>query len=181
MNMILHNAPTAVIEQGNTLANPKFKVGDTLKTFDKSSPIRPSAIRAGPTASTWPTTPISASNPSARRPPARATTIGGPGRQRSSRPGARGALRQRGFVPGIGAPRNRAGANVHLGESGPRNLGCVSDAFGLDAFGLNVNAQPTARLRGACGRRQPGGHLSDSRQRFSSPILVTDFRHPRRS
>jgi type I restriction enzyme M protein len=34
MNMILHNAPTAVIEQGNTLANPKFKVGDTLKTFD---------------------------------------------------------------------------------------------------------------------------------------------------
>jgi type I restriction enzyme M protein len=34
MNMILHNYPTAVIEQGNTLANPKFKDGDTLKTFD---------------------------------------------------------------------------------------------------------------------------------------------------
>src|ERR1022692_2138867 len=33
MNMILHNAPTAFIAQGNTLANPKFKVGDTLKTF----------------------------------------------------------------------------------------------------------------------------------------------------
>jgi type I restriction enzyme M protein len=34
MNMILHNNATAVIEQGNTLANPKFKDGDTLKTFD---------------------------------------------------------------------------------------------------------------------------------------------------
>src|ERR1035438_9167650 len=34
MNMILHNSPTAVIEQGNTLANPKFKDHDTVKTFD---------------------------------------------------------------------------------------------------------------------------------------------------
>ena len=34
MNMILHNTPGAVIEQGNTLADPKFKEGDTLKTFD---------------------------------------------------------------------------------------------------------------------------------------------------
>ncbi len=34
MNMILHNNPTALIEQGNTLTNPKFKNGDTLKTFD---------------------------------------------------------------------------------------------------------------------------------------------------
>src|ERR1039458_169688 len=34
MNMILHNNPWADIQQGNTLANPKFKVGDTLKTFD---------------------------------------------------------------------------------------------------------------------------------------------------
>jgi len=34
MNMILHNNATAIIEQGNTLANPKFKEGDTLKTFD---------------------------------------------------------------------------------------------------------------------------------------------------
>src|SRR6266850_841253 len=31
MNMILHNNPTALIEQGNTLANPKFLDGDTLK------------------------------------------------------------------------------------------------------------------------------------------------------
>ncbi len=34
MNMILHNNATAVVAQGNTLSNPFFKDGDTLKTFD---------------------------------------------------------------------------------------------------------------------------------------------------
>src|SRR5881296_2353129 len=34
MNMVLHNNPTALVVQGNTLADPKFKDGDTLKTFD---------------------------------------------------------------------------------------------------------------------------------------------------
>src|SRR2546426_2702327 len=34
MNMILHNNPTALVEQGNPLANPKFKENGTLKTFD---------------------------------------------------------------------------------------------------------------------------------------------------
>src|SRR6266704_3162031 len=34
MNMILHDNATALIEQGNTLADPKFKDGDTLKIFD---------------------------------------------------------------------------------------------------------------------------------------------------
>jgi type I restriction enzyme M protein len=34
MNMILHDNPEALIEQGNTLTNPKFSDGDTLKTFD---------------------------------------------------------------------------------------------------------------------------------------------------
>src|SRR5690242_19312680 len=34
MNMILHNNPTALIVQGNTLANPKFKDGESLKTYD---------------------------------------------------------------------------------------------------------------------------------------------------
>ena len=34
MNMILHDNPTALIVQGNTLTDPKFKNGDTLKTFD---------------------------------------------------------------------------------------------------------------------------------------------------
>ena len=34
MNMILHNNPTASIEQGNTLTTPKFLTGDMLKMFD---------------------------------------------------------------------------------------------------------------------------------------------------
>ena len=34
MNMILHDNPTALIAQGNTLADPKFKANGTLKTFD---------------------------------------------------------------------------------------------------------------------------------------------------
>lgn len=34
MNMILHNNPTALIMQGNTLADPKFLDGQHLKTFD---------------------------------------------------------------------------------------------------------------------------------------------------
>ena len=34
MNMILHNNPEALIVQGNTLTDPKFKDGDALKTFD---------------------------------------------------------------------------------------------------------------------------------------------------
>jgi type I restriction enzyme M protein len=34
MNTILHNYPTALIMQGNTLTDPKFKEGGTLKTFD---------------------------------------------------------------------------------------------------------------------------------------------------
>ncbi len=34
MNMILHNNPTALISQGNTIADPKFKDGNNLKQFD---------------------------------------------------------------------------------------------------------------------------------------------------
>ena len=34
MNMILHDNPTAEIAQGNTLADPKFLEGGSLKTFD---------------------------------------------------------------------------------------------------------------------------------------------------
>ncbi|SNB45221.1 type I restriction-modification system subunit M [Geobacter sp. DSM 9736] len=34
MNMILHNNPTALIVQGNTLADPRFNDGGALKTFD---------------------------------------------------------------------------------------------------------------------------------------------------
>jgi type I restriction enzyme M protein len=34
MNMILHDYATAEVKQGNTLANPLFKDGESLKTFD---------------------------------------------------------------------------------------------------------------------------------------------------
>jgi type I restriction enzyme M protein len=34
MNMILHNTPTALIMQGNTLTDPKFRDGEALKQFD---------------------------------------------------------------------------------------------------------------------------------------------------
>jgi len=34
MNLILHNFPTARIQQGNTLADPKFKEGEQLRTYD---------------------------------------------------------------------------------------------------------------------------------------------------
>lgn len=34
MNMILHDFPTASIMQGNTLASPKFKDGEALRTYD---------------------------------------------------------------------------------------------------------------------------------------------------
>jgi type I restriction enzyme M protein len=34
MNMILHDYATAEVKQGNTLANPLFKEGEALKTFD---------------------------------------------------------------------------------------------------------------------------------------------------
>jgi type I restriction enzyme M protein len=34
MNMILHNNATAVIAQGNTITDPRFKNGDALETFD---------------------------------------------------------------------------------------------------------------------------------------------------
>ena len=34
MNMVLHDCPTAEIWQDNTLANPHFRQGNTLKTFD---------------------------------------------------------------------------------------------------------------------------------------------------
>ncbi len=34
MNMILHNFPRALIMQGNTLTDPKYKESGTLKTFD---------------------------------------------------------------------------------------------------------------------------------------------------
>jgi type I restriction enzyme M protein len=51
MNMILHNAPR-LIEQGNTLSDPKFKDGDTLKTFDYVVANPPFSDKRWSTAST---------------------------------------------------------------------------------------------------------------------------------
>ncbi len=34
MNMILHNSPTALINQGNTLTDPKYRDSENLKSFD---------------------------------------------------------------------------------------------------------------------------------------------------
>jgi type I restriction enzyme M protein len=34
MNMILHDNPTAIVTQGNTLTDPKFRDGEVVKTFD---------------------------------------------------------------------------------------------------------------------------------------------------
>ncbi|MBD3204453.1 N-6 DNA methylase [Candidatus Woesearchaeota archaeon] len=35
MNMLLHNLPDAKIKRGDTLLEPKFKIGDTLQVFDR--------------------------------------------------------------------------------------------------------------------------------------------------
>ena len=47
--------------QGNTLADPKFKDGDTLKTFDFAVANPPFAISDGAPGLTRPTTPTAAS------------------------------------------------------------------------------------------------------------------------
>ena len=75
MNMILHDNPTALIVQGNTLADPKFKDGEQLKTFDyvvANPPFSDKTLEHRPRSAQRSLT--SASSPSARRPPSRATT-----------------------------------------------------------------------------------------------------------
>jgi hypothetical protein len=74
MNMILHNNPTAVIVQGNTLTDPKFRDGDTLKPSTMSSQIRPSATSGGAPASTRNTIGSIGSSILVRRQPNRAIT-----------------------------------------------------------------------------------------------------------
>ena len=74
MNMILHDFPTANILSGNTLAAPKFKDGEQLRTYDYVVANPPFSDK------TWThwahsveATPSSAS-PGASRRPSRATT-----------------------------------------------------------------------------------------------------------
>lgn len=57
MNMILHNFPDASVESGNTLAEPKYKDGERLKTFDyvvANPPFSDKAWSSGLTPSTDP-------------------------------------------------------------------------------------------------------------------------------
>src|SRR5215208_4825030 len=75
MNMILHNYATALVVQGNTLADPKFKDGDTLKTFDYVVANPPFSDKRWSTGIDALHDPTSASRTSARRPAGRATTL----------------------------------------------------------------------------------------------------------
>ena len=74
MNMILHNNPTALIVQGNTLADPKFTDGDTLKTFDYVVANPPFSDKRWSTGLDPANDPYERLKPSACRPPSRATT-----------------------------------------------------------------------------------------------------------
>ncbi len=73
MNMILHDFPTANILSGNTLAAPKFKDGEQLRTYDYVVANPPFSDKTWTRASRRRTTLTSAS-PGACRPPSRATT-----------------------------------------------------------------------------------------------------------
>ena len=76
MNMILHNNPTALIKQGNTLANPLFtERRRQLKTFDfvvANPPVQRQALEYRHRSAQRSAT--SASSTTARRPPSRAIT-----------------------------------------------------------------------------------------------------------
>jgi type I restriction enzyme M protein len=73
MNMILHDFPTASILSGNTLAAPKFKDGESLRTYDYVVANPPFSDKTWSTGLTPSLTPGSAS-PGASRRPGRATT-----------------------------------------------------------------------------------------------------------
>jgi type I restriction-modification system DNA methylase subunit len=45
MNMILHDNAEAEIKQGNTLADPKFKEGDRLQTFNDVVANQPFSVK----------------------------------------------------------------------------------------------------------------------------------------
>jgi len=55
MNMILHSNPTALIVQGNTLVDPKFKEGDTLKllSLEMASPSPSLSVSKGSMQNNW--------------------------------------------------------------------------------------------------------------------------------
>ena len=73
MNMILHDQATALIVQGNTITDPKFKDGDSLKTFDFAVINPRSATNAGARDWTRPMIPTTGLSTLASRPESRAT------------------------------------------------------------------------------------------------------------
>jgi type I restriction enzyme M protein len=75
MNMILHDNPLAIVMQGNTLTDPKFKDGDRLKQFDFVVANPPFSDKRWSTGLDPFNDPHDRSNPSAFRPPSRAITL----------------------------------------------------------------------------------------------------------
>ena len=74
MNMILHDFPTANILSGNTLADPKFKDGEQLRTYDYVVANPPFSDKTWTTGLTAVATTASSASPGACRPESRATT-----------------------------------------------------------------------------------------------------------
>ena len=74
MNLILHNQPTAVIVQGNTLANPKFETGGRIDQFDYVVANPPFSDKNWTTGVDTESDPTVASRVSASRRTSRATT-----------------------------------------------------------------------------------------------------------
>ena len=74
MNLILHDFPTANIVQGDTLAAPKFKDGERLRTYDYVVANPPFSDKTWSTPASRPPTTAFSALPGACRPPSRATT-----------------------------------------------------------------------------------------------------------
>ena len=162
MNMILHNNPTALIMQGNTLTDPKFKDGDTLKTFDyvvANFALQRQALEHRPRPAQRPLRALQALRHAARqagrlRLPAAHRPLAQEHRQGRVHPAARRAL-----------PRQRRGRH-------PPHPG----AQGLHQGHHRPAAEPLLRHRHPClhrrprqgGRPRPQGHLHDRRQRAAS-------------
>ena len=162
MNMILHNNPTALIEQGNTLADPKFKDGDTLKTFDyvvANPPFSRQALEHRPRSAERPLRALPALRHAARqagrlRLPAAHRPLAQEHRQGRVHPAARRAVpRQcRGRHPPQPRPQG-----LHQGHHRPARQPL-----------LRHRHPRLHRRHRQGGRPRPQGHLHDRRQRAAS-------------
>ncbi len=162
MNMILHNNPTALVVQGNTLADPKFKDGDTLKTFDyvvANPPFSDKRWSTGLDPLQRPLRALPALRHAARqagrlRLPAAHRPLAQEHRQGRLHPAARRAVprQRRGRHP----PRPRA-QGLHQGHHRPARQPL-----------LRHRHPRLHRRRRQGGRPRPQGHLHDRRQRAAS-------------